>query len=139
LVVAVSAVVVDGDGRVLLHKRRDNNLWSLLGGVMEPGESIVGAVCREVQEESSLKVAVDRMIGVYSDPEHVIEYSDGEIRQQFSICFACHILSGQPHAGEESCDLRFFSQDEIETMGLHPAQLIRLRDYWSDAVTPFVR
>jgi ADP-ribose pyrophosphatase YjhB (NUDIX family) len=139
LVVAVSAVVADADNRVLLHKRRDNNFWSLVGGQMEPGESIIEAVKREVREESSLDVEVQGLIGVYSDPKHVIVYSDGEVRQQFSICFASRVLSGQLQASDESFDVGFYSEDEILHMDLHPAQLVRLQDYWKHSPTPFIR
>jgi len=52
LVPAVSAVVTDSKGNILLHKRSDNFLWSLPGGAMELGESVEQAVIREVKEET---------------------------------------------------------------------------------------
>nr|MDQ3344522.1 NUDIX domain-containing protein [Actinomycetota bacterium] len=51
LVVAVSAVVTNDAGEILLHRRSDNELWSVPGGAMELGESISQAVAREVKEE----------------------------------------------------------------------------------------
>jgi len=78
LVPAVSAVVTDSDGRILLHKRSDNFLWSLPGGAMELGESVEQAVIREVKEETGFDVEVNKCIGIYSDPNHVIAFSDGE-------------------------------------------------------------
>jgi ADP-ribose pyrophosphatase YjhB (NUDIX family) len=139
LVVAVSAVVAAADDKLLLHRRRDNNFWSLVGGKMEPGESIIDAVRREVREESSLDIEVQRLVGLYSDPKHVIAYSDGEVRQQFSICFASRALNGQLQASDESFEVGFYSQGQILQMNLHPAQLVRLHDYWQNLTTPFIR
>jgi ADP-ribose pyrophosphatase YjhB (NUDIX family) len=87
LVPAASVVVVDDDGRILLHRRTDNNRWALPGGVMELGESIADCARREVLEETALTVELLGIIGIYSDPSHVFAYDDGEVRQEFSICF----------------------------------------------------
>src|SRR5438093_13780789 len=82
VVPAASAVVEDGQGRVLLHLRRDNQLWALPGGTMDIGETIEQTAIREVKEETGVDIEIVRLVGIYSDPHHVIEYSDGEIRQQ---------------------------------------------------------
>ncbi|MEW9033144.1 MAG: NUDIX domain-containing protein, partial [Planifilum fimeticola] len=111
LVPAVSAVVTDSDGRILLHKRSDNFLWSLPGGAMELGESVEQAVIREVKEETGFDVEVLRCTGIYSDPGHVIAFSDGEVRQQFSICFACRIVGGELSVSSESVQVRFFTRE----------------------------
>ena len=49
LVPAASAIVTDADGRILLHRRRDNEMWALPGGVMELGESLGACAVREVR------------------------------------------------------------------------------------------
>ncbi len=82
---AASAVVTDEDGRILLHRRSDNDLWSIPGGAMEIGESIAETAVRETREETGLDVRPLYVVGVYSNPGHVVEYSDGEVRQQFSV------------------------------------------------------
>jgi ADP-ribose pyrophosphatase YjhB (NUDIX family) len=139
IVPAVSAVVSDNAGNIVLHRRQDNGLWSLLGGGLEPGETIISAVAREVKEESGLTVQVGRLIGIYSDPKHVIEYDDGEVRQQFSICFECRIISGFIKTSEESFEVRSFSRDEIDAIGMHPANRQRLDDFWTESSEPFIR
>jgi len=139
IVPAASAVVADKDDRILLHKRKDNKSWSLLGGAMEPGESLTETIIREVQEEAGLIVRVDKLVGVYSDPGHIIEYSDGEIRQQFSICFACSILSGKLSLSEESYELKFFSREEMEKINIHPAQMLRINDYFEMSERAIIR
>ena len=85
LVVAVSAVVTNDQGELLLQKRTDNELWGLPGGAMNIGESVGEAVIREVKEETTLDVEPTGVVGIYSDPGHVIAYADGEVRQEFSF------------------------------------------------------
>jgi ADP-ribose pyrophosphatase YjhB (NUDIX family) len=104
LVPAASAIVVDGQGRVLLHRRSDNELWSIPGGAMEIGESIGQTVVREVREETGLEVEPRRIVGVYTDPGHVVAY-DGEVRQQFSVCIECRVAGGTLTISDESLDV----------------------------------
>src|SRR5438876_524188 len=73
---AVSAIILDEDRRVLLQRRSDNGRWSTIGGVVEPGESPAQAVVREAWEETSLKVAPERIIGVYQLPK--VTYPNGD-------------------------------------------------------------
>lgn len=139
LVPAVSAVVTDSEGKILLHKRSDNFLWSLPGGAMELGESVEQAVIREVKEETGFDVEVLRCTGIYSDPGHVIAFSDGEVRQQFSICFACRIVGGELSVSSESVEVRFFTKEELDRLDLHPAQRIRLEDFFAHQDRAFIR
>jgi 8-oxo-dGTP pyrophosphatase MutT (NUDIX family) len=139
LVPAASAVVINQSGQILLHKRSDNHLWSLPGGTMELGESIEQTILREVYEETGFQVKILRCVGIYSDPHHRIAFSDGEVRQQFSICFACQITGGQLTMSHESTELKFFSPHELQQLDLHPAQRIRLEDYLAQNPAPFIR
>ncbi|MHB9026435.1 MAG: NUDIX hydrolase [Armatimonadota bacterium] len=129
IVPAASAIVIDDQGRVLLHRRRDNDYWSLVGGRMEPGETIAATAVRETLEESGLDVIVKKLIGVYTDPKHIIAYSDGEIRQQFSVCFECSICGGELRCSDESKEVAFFTIEQLHTLKLHPAQWERIQDY----------
>ena len=87
IVPAVTAVVEDDQGRVLLIHRVDNDRWALPGGQVEVGERVAETVVREVREETGIEVEVLGLTGVYSDPKHVIAYDDGEVRQQFALSF----------------------------------------------------
>src|SRR3954463_9554355 len=68
---------------------------SLPGGGVDPGESLTMAVVREVKEETGIDVEVDDVVGVYTNPRHVMAYDDGEVRQQFSLCFRARPVGGQ--------------------------------------------
>lgn len=96
VVPSTTAVVTDEHDRIVLIRRRDNDLWALPGGGMELGESIVDTAVREVKEETGLDVEVTGLIGVYTNPHHVMAYTDGEVRQQFSLCFTTRLLGGDP-------------------------------------------
>ena len=95
VVPSASAIVTDEQGRILLVKRRDNTLWALPGGGHDIGETIEQTAVREVKEETGLDVAVAGLSGIYTDPAHVVAFTDGEVRQQFSLCFTTTVLGGQ--------------------------------------------
>ena len=67
---AASAIILNGDGRVLLVKHSYGRLhWAPPGGVAEDGESAAETAVREVREETGLEVVVERLVGVYFDRE----------------------------------------------------------------------
>lgn len=68
LVVAASAVVTDDQGRILLQRRRGNDLWALPGGAMEMNESLPQAAIRELKEETGLDIEITGLVGTYTDP-----------------------------------------------------------------------
>ena len=73
-----SAIIFDDTGqKVLLTCRTDNGRWCLPGGGMDPGESASECCVREVLEETGLRVRVTRLIGVYTSPDLIVEYADG--------------------------------------------------------------
>jgi ADP-ribose pyrophosphatase YjhB (NUDIX family) len=138
LVPAASAVVVDESGRILLQRRRDNGYWALPGGGMELGESVAGCVVREVKEETGFDVEVTGVVGIYSDPKHVFAYDDGEVRQEFSICLAARIASGELAVSEESHEVAFFEQSALPDLPMVDSIRQRITDYLSRD-TPAIR
>ena len=138
LVPAASGVVTDHAGRVLLIRRTDNGLWTIPGGAMEPGEDIATCCRREVLEESGVEVEIVRLVGIYTNPQHVVEYSDGEVRQQFSVCFACRPAGGGLATSDESSEVRYFTSAEIETMDVHPSIRLRIADFKEGRTEPVI-
>ncbi|MCD9144474.1 NUDIX hydrolase [Streptomyces albireticuli] len=138
LVVAASAVVTDDAGRVLLQRRRDSGLWALPGGGMEIGDSLPGAAVREVKEETGLDVEITGLVGTYTDPRHVIAYTDGEVRRQFNVCFTARITGGALAVSEESTELRFVTPDELDALPMHHTQRLRIGHYLAHREQPYL-
>jgi 8-oxo-dGTP pyrophosphatase MutT (NUDIX family) len=138
LIPAASAVVVDENGRLLLARRRDNTLWTIPGGAMEPGESIVDTAVREVEEETGVQVEVRGLVGIYSNPRHVVEYADGEVRQQFSVCFAARPISGVPGPSDETSEVRYVEPHKLEQLDIHPSIRLRIQHFLECRSEPYL-
>jgi ADP-ribose pyrophosphatase YjhB (NUDIX family) len=138
LVPAASAVVTDNEGKILLHRRSDNDLWALPGGAMEIGESISETVVREVKEETGLDVVIERLVGIYTNPKHVVAFSDGEVRQEFSICFACRAVGGTLTISDESFEASFFAPEAISRLAMHESIRLRIKHFLEHSPQPAV-
>ncbi|MGW4887135.1 NUDIX hydrolase [Streptomyces murinus] len=138
LVPAASAVVVDGSGRILLQRRRDNGMWALPGGAMRIGESLPDCAVRETREETGFDVEIVGIVGTYSNPRHVFAYDDGEVRQEFSVCFLARVTAGRPAVSEESTDVRWFRPAEVDSLPMVPAIRKRVND-WREGNMPAAR
>jgi ADP-ribose pyrophosphatase YjhB (NUDIX family) len=138
LVPGGSAIIVDDQGRILLQRRSDNNRWALPGGTMDIGETIGEAVMREVREETGLEVELTRIVGVYSDPGHVFAYDDGEVRQQFNVCFAGRVIGGHLQTSSESREVGFFSPSEAENLDIHESIRLRIRHFSENRSQPVI-
>ncbi|ASO18927.1 ADP-ribose pyrophosphatase YjhB (NUDIX family) [Actinoalloteichus hoggarensis] len=125
IVVAVTAVIQDETGRLLMIRRTDNDLYAIPGGAQDIGETISHTVVREVKEETGIDVEVQKITGIYTDPEHVIAYTDGEVRQEFSICFRAIPTGGELRTSNESKEVLWVEPDDLDALNIHPS--IRLR------------
>ncbi|MFB6828118.1 NUDIX domain-containing protein [Streptomyces hydrogenans] len=138
LVVAASAVVTDSEGRILLQRRADSGLWALPGGGMEMDDSLPGTAVREVKEETGLDVEVTGLVGTYTDPKHVIEYSNGEVRRQFNVCFRARVVGGALAISDESTELRFVAVEDLDALPMHHTQRLRLQHALDERSTPYL-
>lgn len=138
LVPSASAIVLNQEGKILLQLRSDTHVWALPGGAMEIGETIGQTAIRETKEETGLDVQPEYIVGVYTNPHHVVALSNGEVRQQFSICFACHLLGGSIRVSDESLEVGFFSSKEIEKLEMHPSIRLRIRHFLEHRERPFI-
>jgi ADP-ribose pyrophosphatase YjhB (NUDIX family) len=126
IVPSVTAIVLDTEGALLLVHKTDNNLWALPGGGVDLGESVSDAVVREVKEETGLDVEVTDLVGVYTNPRHVIAYDDGEVRQQFSLCFRTRLLGGQLATSSETSEVEFVDPTRLDDLTIHPSMRLRI-------------
>ena len=126
IVPAVTAFVTDDRHRLLLVHRTDNDRWALPGGGVEVGESVVQTAIREVLEETGIDIEVTGVVGIYSDPRHIIAYDDGEVRQQFAICVRAKALGGTLSRDSESTEVRWVPPTQLGELDLHPTQRLRI-------------
>jgi ADP-ribose pyrophosphatase YjhB (NUDIX family) len=138
IVPAVTVVVTNEVGQILLQRRTDNGLWALPGGAMDIGESIAETVGREVKEETGLDVEPTGLVGIYTNPRHVIEYSNGEVRQQFSICFTARIVGGSLAISDESTDLRFVAPNDLDQLDMHDSMRLRIDHFLEERDQPYI-
>lgn len=138
IVAAVTVFVLDDYGRVLLIRRTDNGLWAIPGGAQDFGEYIAETAVRETREESGIDVEVTGIVGIYTNPNHVMAYSDGEVRQQFSICFRARYLAGEPTPSSESSEVRWVSQQELDELPIHPSMRLRIDHGYEQRSEPYV-
>ena len=127
VVPSVTAAVLNDAGHILLIHKVDNDLWALPGGGHDAGESITNTVIREVREETGLDVEVERLVGTYTDPRHVMAYDDGEVRQQFSLCFGARWVGGEPlEDGSETKGVRWVDPADLDKLNIHPTMRRRI-------------
>lgn len=138
IVPAVSAIVTDDENRILMILRTDNGYWSIPGGGLKPGETPRQATAREVKEETGIDCQVTGIVGIYSNPNHVAAYDDGEVRQEFSICFTTQMLGGTLATSDESAEVRFISPGDIENYNIHSSILLRIRHYLEERAEPYI-
>lgn len=126
IVPAVTAVVRNDADEVLLIERTDNGLWALPGGAQDLGESAPDAVRREVFEETGISVEVTGISGIFSDPKHIIAYDDGEVRQEFSLCFHARPTGGTLRPSSESRRVHWVAPDSVEGLTMDRAMRLRV-------------
>jgi len=138
VVPSVTAVVEDDQGRILLIHKTDNNLWALPGGGHDIGESIADTVVREVKEETGYDVEVTGLVGTYTNPGHVMAYDDGEVRQQFSLCFRARPLGGEARTSSESKAVEWVAPGDLLDLPMHPSMRLRIQHYLEHRDQPFI-
>jgi 8-oxo-dGTP pyrophosphatase MutT (NUDIX family) len=126
VVPSVTVAVRDDVGRLLLIHRTDNDLWALPGGGIDPGETVRQAGIRETEEETGYRVRITGLVGIYTDPRHVIVYSDGEVRAQFSICMRGAVTGGFARTSSESSEVVWQQVDRLGDLDIHPSMRLRI-------------
>ena len=139
LVPSVNVVVVNDAGEVLMIRRSDNDNWAVPGGAIDLGESMVEAAVRETREETGIECEISGLVGIYSDPKHVILYtSNGEVRQEFSIVLTARPLSGQPTPSSESIEVRWVPVSEVLGYTRDQSMRTRVEDYLDRKESPVI-
>ncbi|MGL5943753.1 MAG: NUDIX hydrolase [Waterburya sp.] len=130
-VTGTTIIPVLPDGRIVLIQRSDSGKWGLPGGMIDWGEDIPNAACRELEEETGLKlIKIKRLRGVYSDPQrdpriHSISILlEVEAEGEFNVKDKLEVLQ-----------VKAFTRDELPLGNLSHDHDRQLQDYLKDAVT----
>ena len=123
-----AAVAIINNDKILMLKRMDNSKWTLPGGTMEIDESLVDCVIREIKEETGLKVSITDVIGTYTDPDIRIEYSDGEVRREFTIVYYGKAEEQNVIIDNESSAYEWIPINKVEEYPMAESQMRRIKD-----------
>ena len=130
LVPSVNVVVVNDDGEILMIRRTDNDNWAVPGGAIDLGESMSQAAVRETKEESGIDCEITGLVGIYSDPRHVLHYtSNDEVRQEFSIVLTARPTGGRPTPSDESREVHWVKPADIESLQMDRSMRLRIGHY----------
>ncbi|MGF9664309.1 NUDIX domain-containing protein [Arthrobacter crystallopoietes] len=132
-----TAVVLDADDRVLLGRRADNGVWTLITGILEPGEQPAVGMVREIFEETSVVAEVEHLAEVYAGEP--MEFVNGDRAQFLTLNFRCRYVSGEAKVNDdESSEVGWFRLDDLPP--LPPYHQDRLQSALrSTGVPEFVR
>jgi ADP-ribose pyrophosphatase YjhB (NUDIX family) len=139
LVPSVNVVVVNDASEVLMIRRSDNDNWAVPGGAIDLGESLVEAAIRETREESGIECRITGIVGIYTDPRHVILYtSNGEARQEFSIVLTASAVSGTPTPSDESREVAWVRRKDLDGYSMDRSMRVRIGHYLQGRTTPYL-
>ena len=104
------------NGKLLLEKRRDSDIWGLVGGGCKKRETGLDAIAREAYEELGVRISKDkfRKLAVYDNPGRIAAYRDGSIWRMVIVVYG-YDFPEEPvlRISSESKELRFFDKEEI--------------------------
>ena len=109
--------IITCNGKILLEKRRDCDIWGLVGGAAKKQETSLQTITREIYEELGLRVKPEKLqkLAVYGEPGRIAAYRDGSVWRMVIVVFRLD-LEEEPTMtiSRESKDLRFFSKEELK-------------------------
>ena len=113
--------LITWEGRLLLEKRVDSDLWGLIGGGTKAHETTLDSIVREVYEELGLRIPPEKFVKqkVYGEPGRIAAYRDGSIWRMVIVAYTLELdRIPEMKISKESRELRFFARDEIEKINI---------------------
>lgn len=108
--------ILTWNGKLLLEKRRDSDIWGLIGGGCKKTENGREAIARETYEELGIRIPKDAFekLAVYDNPGRIAAFKDGSIWRMVVVVYG-YTFTEEPtlRISAESKDLRFFAKEEL--------------------------
>ena len=114
--VGCDVFVVDPRRRVLLIRRRDNNLWALPGGCQDLGETPTECAVRECYEETGFRIRVTRLLGVFSSKRYKFVHYPWKENEFTHLLYAADIEGGEAKNSSETSEVAFFSANDLPAL-----------------------
>lgn len=134
----VKVLIRNAAGHYLLILSHDRG-WEIPGGVVEEGEDLLTALHREVDEEVGIKIANEKLAGVYTN--HLAP-------AKLLFWFLADLASGTPRVSDEVRDFAWVPREDVAAKTSHPSFRDRIEDllafdgrirYRSFRATPFLK
>jgi NAD+ diphosphatase len=125
-----SAVVADGQGRVLLSRRANDpaaGSWDLPGGFVEEAEHPVDCLTRELREEAGIGITDVRLLGIWMD---TYEYK-GRLVETLNVYYSARLGEGTPEPADDVAELRWFAPEEVPVDELAFGHITEVLSAWS--------
>ncbi len=105
---------------------------------MEAGESFSEACEREVKEETGLNARVKHLVGIYTSPNLLLKYSDGNKWQLVVLHFEAEIVDGELQASDEATEFGYFELNEIDSLDMNELDRRRAIDGFQRITEPVI-
>ena len=108
--------IITCQGKLLLEKRRDSDIWGLIGGGCKKTETGREAIARETWEELGLRIPKEKFekLAVYDNPGRIAADRDGSIWRMVIVVYGLDFAEEPAmRISAESKDLRFFTKEEL--------------------------
>ena len=123
---SASVIVRNSAGDLLLLRRPDSGRWTIPTGGLKKNETLTQCAVRECREETGLDIEITALVGVFSDPAHIIAYADGEVRQPVNICFSGRVIGGKLTTTDEASEVAWVAAAQLDDYDMPPAILRRI-------------
>lgn len=117
-IVSAAALVTNEYDEILLV-RTPRRGWEFPGGQIEKGETIIDGLQREIQEESGITAAIDKLIGIYSNIKKPPKVMYG---------FIGRAVTGTLTTSSETVDVKWVPRESVLALITHPAVYDRMND-----------
>lgn len=104
-----AALVKNGKGEVLLVKKKSGE-WGFPGGFIEPYESGMDALRREMLEEVGVEIEAIKLYGIYTSSKYNFEYKNGDKVHPMILFFECKLQLDKLRPSSEVVEIGFFNR-----------------------------